>query len=431
MKQIFFTITLLLVCVTLYGQEQPIQPGDIKMYFQEVAAATKKSRGLWNKDLYDSILLVDAQTRRVYANTPDSAGLLKQDGDIYTGILPENQHISNTCIRWNGTDWAMVALPLSENKYDRVSLLIHERFHVVQPELGFVLTGNDGCNHLDSKDGRIYLRLELEALKQAVTSSSKTEMLRHLTAAFVFRRYRQSLFPDAGKQENELELNEGIAEYTGEASCGRLDKQKTAHFTENIDGFMHNPTFVRSFAYQTIPVYGYLLDKSHKGWNKSVNMRTNLADYFINAFGIQLPYDWEAEAFALQRDGNYHSTTIIAEETEREAQARKRVAEYKSLFIEQPHFEIAFEQMKIQFDPRNIMPLEDKGTVYPNIEVIDNWGILHVIGGALMSPNWDKITITCPTNMNGKHLSGKGWTLEMNEGYSVIIVDGNFGLKRD
>lgn len=52
--------------------------------------------------------------------------------------------------------------------------------------------------------------------------------------------------------------------------------------------------------------------------------------------------------------------------------------------------------MNVSFDPRNIIPVEDKGTVYPQIRVTDNWGILEVTKGALMSPNWDKISVSSP-----------------------------------
>lgn len=33
--------------------------------------------------------------------------------------------------------------------------------------------------------------------------------------------------------------------------------------------------------------------------------------------------------------------------------------------------------------------------------------------------------------MDGYKLSGNGWTLELNKGYSVVITNGNFGLKKD
>ncbi|MDR1645447.1 MAG: hypothetical protein LBS05_06450 [Tannerellaceae bacterium] len=422
----------LLFALILSGQEKD-QPSMLNDYFKEMATAARKSRRLWNKDLYGPIMLVDPETRQIYANMPDSLGELKPHKGIYTGTLPPTQQIANTHIRWNGTDWAIVMLPLPENKYDRISLLAHERFHALQPELGFTPQGgrnDDDCIHLDSKDARISLRLELEALKQALSAQVKTEITRHLTAAFIFRQYRHTLFPEAKQKENSLELNEGLAEYTGEASCGRPEREKAEHFTAYIDQFMQNPTFVRSFAYQTIPVYGYLLDKSRKGWNKSINLQTNLTDFFMEAFGIRPPAGLEAEAVLSQWAGSYNGAAIMSEERKREEDHQKQIADYKRRFIEDPHFEITFEQMKIRFDPRNIMALENKGTVYPTIDVIDNWGALHVSKGALMSPDWKKITITTPHNMEGKQLSGDGWTLELTEGYSVIIIDRNFRIKK-
>lgn len=428
MKKILF-IFLILISLNSFGQEKKIsQVEDFNTYFQETEIASKKSRNIWGINIYGPIMLINPETRDIYANNKDSLGELKREGRIYTGVFPKNENIANTSIHWNGTDWATVMLPLPENKYDRISLLIHERFHVVQSELGFIQS-NGNCSHLDSKDGRIYLRLELEALKKASSAKTTAEIADHVTNAFIFRKYRQSLFTESDIEENKLELNEGLAEYTGEASCGRPEKQKTEHFIRSINASMLNPTFIRSFAYQTIPVYGYLLDKKQRGWNKRINNNTNLTDFFITAFQIKLPENLKDAASQLV--DSYNGEVIIGEETIREENRKKIIAEYKFRFIEQPHFEIKFEKMSISFDPRNIMPLEGKGTLYPNINVIDQWGVLHVTDGALMSSDWKKITVTNPTDMNGNKLSGKGWTLELNKGYSIIITDGNFGLKKD
>ncbi len=108
------------------------------------------------------------------------------------------------------------------------------------------------------------------------------------------------------------------------------------------------------------------------------------------------------------------------------------VAEYKIKFIDQPHFEIKFEQMNVSFDPRNIMPIEDRGTVYPNIRVSDKWGILTVTNGALMSSDWDKISISIPTKIQDKNISGDGWSLTLNDGYTVIkeISNNNYKLMK-
>jgi len=44
---------------------------------------------------------------------------------------------------------------------------------------------------------------------------------------------------------------------------------------------------------------------------------------------------------------------------------------------------IFLENMSISFDPRNLVPLDDVGTVYPNLRITDNWQILSVDSGAL------------------------------------------------
>jgi len=75
--------------------------------------------------------------------------------------------------------------------------------------------------------------------------------------------------------------------------------------------------------------------------------------------------------------------------------------------------------MKIMFDPSNLFPLEDIGTVYPTITVIDKWGTLSVENGALLSKLWDKITVSSPIEIQGSKISGDGWTLELAERYVI------------
>lgn len=88
--------------------------------------------------------------------------------------------------------------------------------------------------------------------------------------------------------------------------------------------------------------------------------------------------------------------------------------------------------MNVSFDPRNIIPIEDKGTVYPNIRVTDLWGILTVENGALMSSNWDKISISNPARTEDKKIFGDGWILELTDGYTIEKdgASGNYKLKR-
>jgi len=426
MKQLSVSILLLLSAYTVTGQNLQISQDSIPFYFNEIKEVTQKNFQLWDKDLYGAMLLVNPQTREIFANEPDSCGVLVKRGSIYTGILPIEINFANTAIDWNGKSWAMIILPLPHNKQSRINLLAHELFHKAQPSLDFTIKNADN-NHLDQKDGRIYLRLELEALKKAVTSSSKAEMEEYLTNALVFRKYRNSLYSGSDTTENILELNEGIAEYTGQIISGRNKEQAIKNFEKSIDMFMNYPTFVRSFAYQTIPVYGFLLLESKKDWNKEIGVKTNLVDYFINAFNIEMPKDLKKSATNIAE--KYNSKTIVTEETAREETNKKLIAEYKFKFIEQPHLKIQFEQMNFSFDPRNIMPLENKGTVYPNIRITDKWGVLTVESGALVSPNWQAISISNPTNIGDKKITGEGWELELADDYCLTKDEaGNYKL---
>ncbi|MDR2913737.1 MAG: hypothetical protein LBV74_02720 [Tannerella sp.] len=429
MKTIIFLLVSILTTNGGFAQNQEASKDSIPIFFNEIKVAAKKNTSLWNNNLYGAILLVDPQTRQVFSNEPDTAGILKPEGDIYSGILPDNIIIANTAINWNGKRWAMIMLPLPQNKQARISLLAHESFHRVQPMLGFAIRDIVN-NHLDDKDGRIYLRLELEALKKAIQASSKRELQQCLTDAMTFRKYRNMLYPDTDTTENLLELNEGIAEFTGLIIGGRSKKQMTDYFVNGINNFYTNPTFVRSFAYFTTPVYGYLLYGKNKNWNISITDSTNLTDCFIRAFHIDLPIDLKKSVDI--NSGNYNGKIIVQEEATREEKIKKLVAEYKYKFIESPHFELQFEKMNISFDPRNIMPIEDKGTVYPNIKVIDLWGILTIDNGALLSPDWDKISISNPVETEGKKVIGDGWTLELTDGYIIEkeMQTGNYKLNK-
>nr|WP_284464577.1 hypothetical protein [Chryseobacterium sp.] len=417
MKRKFLNFIFLIHIAAISAQKSEVQNLEpISNYFEEIKTATQQETSLWNQNLYGGILLVEPKTRQVYSNEPDSLNSLKENGNIYTGILPENINIANTSILWNDKNWAMIMLPLPENKYDRINLLAHELFHKAQSSLGFIQS-NKESNHLDQKNGRVYLRLELAALTKSVLSSSKAEQKKHLTHALIFRKYRNSLYPESSTLENQLELNEGLAEYTGFIISRRDETQAKEHFLNTINRFLKNPTYVRSFAYSTTPVYGYLLSLQNQYWNQKIKADTNLIDFFIQDFGVEIPVNLKTSVESIAPQ--YNGRNIVLEEKTREKKIKKQIAAYTNKLIEQPHLDIQFEKMNVSFDPRNILPIEDKGTVYPQIRVTDNWGILEVEKGALMEKNWKKISVSFPTKINEKMVEGDGWTLLLNKGYII------------
>ncbi|EPH12208.1 hypothetical protein HMPREF9713_01046 [Myroides odoratimimus CCUG 12700] len=416
MKRKLIAFSLFLLTQSIFSQNEQRMLEQANVCFDEFKHAAEQHKSLWNIDLYGPILLIDSETRTIYANEEDKENKLKPEGGVYIGTLPKNINIANTAIEWEGKRWAMIMLPLSDNVQNRINLLGHESFHRVQPTLGFKLNNTDN-NHLDQKEGRVYLRLELEALKQAIQAHSLKERNKHLTAALSFRKYRQSLYNESSTTENNLELNEGIAEFTGLIVSNRTKKETVDYVSKGIDDFFKNSTYIRSFAYHTIPVYGYLLSQQDKEWNKKINTTTNLTDYFIKVWNIQIPSN--LEGIVNQLKSKYNGAFIIEQEVERENKVKKIIAAYKAQFVENPHFEIKFEKMNISFNPSNLVALEDKGTVYPTMRISDKWGILTVEKGALMSPNWDRLSITNPTKVEENKVFGDGWILELTEHYKV------------
>ena len=73
----------------------------------------------------------------------------------------------------------------------------------------------------------------------------------------------------------------------------------------------------------------------------------------------------------------------------------------------------------MQFNPGNLLPLDSFGTVYPDIRIIDEWDILTVSNGALMTPNFSKIYVSAPSYLTLSPIQGDGWTLELNQGWTI------------
>ena len=391
--------------------------------FKELQEALKDEKGkTWNYSLDGPLMLVNRETRTIIANESDNSGELTKRGNLYIGKLPENINIANTAFDWNGKRWTMVALPLPETKEERLDLLIHESYHRIQPLIGFDSLYEIQSVHLDSKNGRIYLRLELEALKKAL-GSNDPEI--HIKNALLFRQYRYQILPEAKQAENSLEINEGLAEYTGSILSQRTESDLKEHYISKIDWFNTMPTFVRSFPYFTIPVYGYFMQKTDKAWNLQITNVTNLTDFMLRFWNVESQKLTNEEILKLGKE--YRIDTVIENETQREIKIEELKNEYKQTFLSDSIVVIGLENMKIGFNPSNIMPLDSFGTVYPNLRITDNWGILEVDScGALMSPEWNKVIISFPELIADTLISGKGWKLKIDKSWKLDLIDNKY-----
>lgn len=391
----------------------------------------KDNAKLWNKSLDGPVLLVDRESRFIVANQKDKHGSLIEHEDVFIGTLPEDVIIANTAVEWNGTRWTMVAFPLPEAQKGKLSLLCHESFHRIQPELGFVFSSSSQPDHLDTKDGRILLKLELEALKTALDAEIHSDDPSiHIKNALRFRKYRYQIFPEAKQAENDLELNEGLAEYTGVQLSNIDAKAPNDYYMQKINGFYSFPSFVKSFAYVTIPVYGYFLQQKDNIWNLEIKLETNLTDFISETFEMS---DIDIDQFDLQTLGElYRINSITDFESQKAFKKEKLLSFYKKRFLSDNTLIINLEEMSIGFDPTNMIPLEEHGTVYPTMRLTDNWGVLEVDSlGALLSPDWKTVYISQPSEITEAFIKGNGWVLKLNEGWGLVKKSAKYILIED
>ena len=112
--------------------------------FREAAALTARDGGqLWGRSLQGPLLLVDASTRAVLAESPDPEGLLHPLGGLFTGTLPPSENAANTGFTWGGRTWAMIVWPPQADSLERGVLLVHELWHRIQDSLGLPASSPD------------------------------------------------------------------------------------------------------------------------------------------------------------------------------------------------------------------------------------------------------------------------------------------------
>lgn len=399
------------------------------MYFKEAEIAAKDQK-LWPVKIYGPTLFVNPQTRMAYANEPDTAGILKKDVEIYKGLLPKNVMLANTAINWQGKLWAVILWPLPRDRNERLNLILHESFHRIQEKIGFPMH-SPTADHLGAMNGRIYFLLELQALRAALEKPVDKRQ-EDLTTALLFRAKRQQLFPHSFNNENILEMNEGLAEYTG-VMLGREKNLIREHLYDVIDHVARRKTLIRSSAYITGPVYGYLLYESNPDWTLGLDSSATFSALMEKNYHLKLPAEPIDKEVTI-RTNHYNGKDIIASEMQIEKDRQHILDGFIVKFTKQPVLSIKLLKMNIGFDPDTLFDLGEYGTVYPKAEITDLWGKLTVSEGGVLMKDWTVIKLTAGDgiSVNGQEIQGEGWKILLKDGWKMIKnVSGNFSLTEE
>jgi hypothetical protein len=357
--------------------------------FREMDAMCAHDAGrMWGISLCGPTLFVDRQTREVIANHP-----------VPSATLPGSIGIANTSVEWNGERWTMVALPLPAEDYKRRVLLIHESFHRIQPKLGFVSHETSNA-HLNSVEGRYLLQLEWRALAEALGGNRDA-----IEDALAFRARRRQSFPNAAADEHALEMNEGLAEYTGTAFAEPSLRKRVPHLLEMLREAEKTKSFVRSFAYASGPAWGAILEMRNRHWTRRLRPADDFGDLIRGAPG--------PPPLRYARDERYGGAALLAAERSREEKRQATMRDFHTRFVDGPHLVLPLRKFSFEMNPDEAIPFESFGTVYPTLTLRDEWGTIVIrSGGALMASDWRHLTVPRSPNDDYTLTLSEGWRIE-------------------
>ncbi|KRG52572.1 hypothetical protein [Stenotrophomonas beteli] len=415
-----FALMCLMPCVIGHATavEAPIADAAAHAVFEEADALCRGDDGeLWGASLCGPMMLVDAASRQVAASQQDAQGALSARGPIFVGQLPADAIVANTAVDWSGTRWTQLLWPLPPDDARRRTLLAHEMFHRLQPALSIARPAEGGNDHLDTLDGRYLLQLEWRALAAALSANDSGIRRIAVADALAFRAERHRRFPTAAQEEAALELNEGLAEYTGvrvgnPAPAARIDAA-----LHDLRAHVDDRSFVRSFAYATGPAYGLLLDEASPRWRGALGPHArDLGTLLAQATRIDPAVGEPAVRAAANR---YDGAALHRAETLRAQHRQAQIERNRARFVTGPVLRLDLRRMRIQFDPNTVQPLPGSGAVYPTLRLTDDWGTLQVTDGALMQSDWKAVFVQAPAT-DGPFPQGDGWSLQLAPGWSVV-----------
>jgi hypothetical protein len=372
---------------------------------------------LWGMPVCGPMFVVDPDTHEVVANQADAQEFLKKDGSVWRGKLPAAMTPANSATDWGGVRWTMLMWPVTTDTRDRERLVGHECFHRIQKELRLV-PRDRVASHLDDKEERIWLQLEWRALERALVTAGEQRRAA-IADALAFRNYRRLLIKGAAATENGLEMNEGLAEYTGFrlASANEADRRAAAIYA--LHSGPAKQSFGRSFAYVSGPAYGLLLDASGIEWKNQLTPETDWGALLANAYRLSKVEASGATAPVLAK--GYEGATLIAAESQRAVEIEAKRAEVRKIFVDGPVLVLPIdEEFGYGFNPNDTLSLDENSTVYGWARITARWGVLETSNGALMTRREGKIVrIVVPAARNAESGANEDWKLTLNPGWKI------------
>jgi hypothetical protein len=374
-----------------------------RQFFEEAQALCTRDGGrLWGASICMPMVIGDARTQTFATSQPAPDAPRPRLIGILMGP-----------IQWGDGMWAALSWDMVANQPPRVrnAMFLHESFHIVQRRLGLAVP-TVSAEHLDSPEGRYWIRLEWRALARALRDSGAARATA-VRDALAFRQARQQRFPDMVETERALEINEGVASYTGIVLAAQSRAEAITSALDELTGQASGESYVRTAAYASGPAYGLLLDAASPGWTRTMRASDDLAAMLMRALAIRPAADVEASA------ARYGGAEIRASERQREEQRRARIAELRLRFVDGPVLVMPGGGGGFS-DSHGAVVIPEVGTIwFGDYRMKGPWGALEATKGVLLSTDGRTRRLPAPARRDETTFSGDGWTLNVATGWVV------------
>jgi hypothetical protein len=397
---------LLFLVVAVVPAAAQVDQAVAAQYFKEAQALCERDGGrLWGVSLCGPMVFADAATRTIATSQPAP-----------TGDRPRVLGLVNAPVQWGGITWsAYVWQMIPKDQGERGRLFMHELFHCIQPRLGLIAPRNPNAgdnSHLDSLEGRYWMRLEWRALARALGAAGEARTSA-IADALAFRAARHQRFPGAAASEQIVDINEGIATYTQYVTGSDSAEDASRHARVTLSGSETSGSFVRTFAYASGAGYGLLLDALSPGWHRKITGANDLGQLLNAAAGVTAAPDAAAAAAA-----RYDGASLRAAEEERDRKQQAIIAELRRRFVDGPVLVVP-RAGSGSVNNMGATVIPGAGTVFQAMANKGAWGFFDASNGALVSADGQTISLPAPVVVDATTVKGDGWTATVGPGWTV------------
>ncbi len=374
-------------------------------YFKEAQALCERDGGrLWGISLCGPMVIADAVTGTIATSQPAPAG----DRPRELGFV--NAPLQWGGITWSAYNWQMIP---KDDRGERGRLFMHELFHCIQPRLGLKpSTAGAGENvHLDSLDGRYWMRLEWRALSQALGASGAARTAA-IADALAFRAARYRQFPAAAASERVVDIIEGIPTYTQYVTGSDSAEDAIRLARATLAAAETSTSFVRTFAYASGAGYGLLLDALSPGWHRKITGESDLGKLLSAAAKVTAAPDATAAA------DRYDGASVRAAEEKRDREQQAIITELRRRFVDGPVLVVP-RAGSGSINTMGAAVVPGAGTVFRTMANKGAWGSFDARNGALVSADGETISLAAPELVDATTLKGDGWTASVGPGWTV------------